>query len=96
MSENEPTVIYRKDYQVPDFLIKEVSLEFRLHEDDCVVRAKSVFERNPASGKRASELFLHGEGLELLSVARDGVELSPDQFVLSKKLQAFVISNILI
>ncbi|MCF8055178.1 MAG: aminopeptidase N [Desulfocapsa sp.] len=84
MSAKEQQIICRKDYQVPDFLISDLSLDFQLYEDACVVQAKSSFRRNPGAAKDGDEIFLNGENLELLSVAVDGNELVPDQYRLSE------------
>jgi aminopeptidase N len=84
MSDTKHSIIYRKDYQVPAFLISELSLDFILGESDCVVKAKSAFQENPAAAKSSSELFLNGENLELLSIALDGNELLPDQYRLAE------------
>jgi aminopeptidase N len=80
MTDKKHTAISRKDYQVPAYLISEVSLDFTLNESDCVVKAKSVFLRNPDATENSREIFLNGENLELLTVVMDGNELSPDQY----------------
>ena len=83
MSTRKHSTIYRKDYQVPDFLINELHLDFILSDKDCVVHAKTVFQKNPDSQVTSGDLFLHGQGLELLNIAVDGVELSSDNYQLT-------------
>ncbi len=85
MSNTEHSTIYRKDYRVPDFLITDLSLNFILGKKDCVVKAKSVFQRNQETKSNSSELFLNGENLELLFVAVDGSELPPSRYRLEEK-----------
>jgi aminopeptidase N len=85
MSNKEHSTIYRKEYQVPDFLINELYLDFLLGEDECVVKAKSVFRKNPDATESSTEIFLNGKNLELLSVAVDGNQLLPDQYRLEKE-----------
>lgn len=84
MSENEHAIIYRKEYQVPAFLVGELFLDFDLGEDDCVVQARSVFRKNPASSEVDNDIFLDGEELELLAILVDGKELLPQQYRLEK------------
>jgi aminopeptidase N len=85
MSDKEHSTIYRKDYQAPVFLISELYLDFLLGENDCVVKARSVFRKNPAAPESSNEILLNGENLELLSVAVDGNELLPHQYRLEKE-----------
>jgi len=81
MSDKKHSTIYRKDYQVPVFLINELQLDFLLSDQDCIVHAKTVFQKNPDSQETGGELFLNGQELELLSIAVDGVELSGDKYL---------------
>ncbi len=80
MTDKKHTSIHRKEYQVPVFLIEEVSLDFRLHDSECLVHAKTVFKRNRESQEQGGTLYLNGRDLELLHIAVDGVELSDDRF----------------
>ncbi|HID69638.1 MAG TPA: aminopeptidase N [Desulfobacterales bacterium] len=85
MSDNQHSTIYRKDYQVPVFLISELFLDFKLGENDSVVKAKSMFHRNPESAENCEDIVLNGENLELLSISVNGKELLPDQYNLDEK-----------
>ena len=80
MSTKKHSTIYRKDYQVPVFLVNELHLDCILSDKDCVVHAKTAFQKNPDSQETSGDLFLHGQELELLSIAVDGVELSSDKY----------------
>ncbi|MEN8198926.1 MAG: aminopeptidase N [Thermodesulfobacteriota bacterium] len=80
MANKKQPIIYRKDYQVPPYLIDEIHLDFSLGEKEAIVSARSSFHRNPDSKEGAGDLFLHGEELELLTIALDGEELSTDEY----------------
>ncbi|MFN2329936.1 MAG: aminopeptidase N [Chromatocurvus sp.] len=74
MRDAQPKAIFLKDYQPPDYLIPETRLHFELHEDHALVHARLRLVRRP--GSSATSLRLHGENLELLSVAIDGHTLA--------------------
>ena len=80
MTKIKHSVIHRKDYQVPPFLLRNVTLDFQLHETETIVTVKSEFYANPASVIDNPELFLNGEELELLKIVLDGKELAEDLF----------------
>ncbi len=84
MSELKHPAIYRKDYQAPSYLIDEIYLDFRLGEDDCVVKVKTVFRKNPDSEMNSRDIFLNGQELELLTIVVNGGELVSDQYRLDK------------
>ncbi len=83
MTETAHSTIYRKDYQVPPYLIDEINLTFILTDKECVVRALSSLRKNDAY-QGAAPLILDGQELELLSLAIDDQELSPDAYVKDK------------
>ncbi len=64
-----PAVKHRSDYQPPDWLVPEISLDFDLATDRTIVRVKMSVERN---GPHDRPLNLNGDGPKLLSVAVDG------------------------
>ncbi len=72
---------YRKDYQEPDYWIREVDLEFDLGEDLTLVRSRMQIERN-SSTEDGQALFLDGEGLEGRGFWIDGRELAADEWTL--------------
>ena len=107
MRDAQPGTIYLRDYQPPAYLINRTELLFQLHEDYTLVTSRLYMLRTgEVSG---SSLHLHGQQLELLSVAIDGVELEqgeyssdadslfiedvPDQFVLSSKTRILPQEN---
>ena len=77
MLRDTPSTVYLKDYQPPEFLIDQVSLRFDLGEEGTRVRSRLELRRNPAAESRSADLRLHGEQLELLSLALDGEPLAP-------------------
>ncbi len=70
--------VRRLDYRPPAFLIDRVDLEFDLAEDATEVASTLHLRRNPQADRDV--LVLDGEGLELLDVRLDGVELGADAF----------------
>jgi aminopeptidase N len=79
MNETAHATIYRKDYQVPPYLVDNISLTFVLSGKDCVVRALTSLRKNTAY-QGVVPLFLHEQELELLALAIDGKELSPQVY----------------
>ena len=74
-----PQSVLLADYQPPPFLVDSVDLAFELHETATIVRSRLAVRRNGGS----REMFLNGEALTLLSVARDGVALTLGQYRLA-------------
>jgi aminopeptidase N len=74
---NQPTRVYLKDYQAPDFTVHSVDIDFDLHEDFCRVRAKIELE----SLKIGAPLVLNGHKLDLRGLKMNQRELSPDEFI---------------
>ncbi|MCI0916196.1 aminopeptidase N [Pseudomonas stutzeri] len=75
MRTEQPKVIHLKDYQVPDYLIDETHLTFELYEDRTLVHAQLVMRRNPEAGTGLPRLQLHGQDLELISLALNDRQL---------------------
>ena len=67
-----PPVIFRADYQPPEWLVPDVALDFALGLDETQVTARLSVRRNPA-GSGAATLRLKGDGLTARTVAVDGV-----------------------
>ncbi|MFT5313382.1 MAG: aminopeptidase N, partial [Paraglaciecola sp.] len=65
MSDTIPTIKKRSDYQVPDFLIDHVTLEFHLDGANTRVRCTTEVKRN---GQHSRPLVLDGEQLSLCSL----------------------------
>lgn len=74
-------IIYRKDYQAPDFLIENVYLEFDLTEEFTVVKSKIEFYKN---NDKASDCVLLADELTFISVSMNGELLSVEDFILSE------------
>tara|TARA_R100000005_G_scaffold42382_2_gene19989 strand:+ start:11622 stop:14276 length:2655 start_codon:yes stop_codon:yes gene_type:complete len=81
MRNAQPGAIYLRDYQPPAFTIERTELAFDLHEDHALVTACLHIRRNPAA-PGGEPLELHGQQLELVSLAIDGRALSPDDYQL--------------
>ncbi|MGN2406787.1 aminopeptidase N [Pseudomonas syringae] len=100
MRTEQPTMIYLKDYQAPEYLIDETNLTFELFDDHSLVHAQLVMRRNPARGAGLPPLVLDGQHLELLSVNLDDVELTAvdyqlteDHLTLHPKAERFTVDS---
>ncbi len=82
MLRENPQTTYLKDYRPPAYLIDRVGLTVELGEEESRVRSRLELRRNPDSDERDAPLRLHGEELELLSLALDGRALSGDEYAL--------------
>ncbi len=71
MRTDTPQTIYLKDYKPYPFKIRTLDLNFDIHDGHTIVTAVSRVERLDSSAK---DVFLNGEGLELISVKIDGQE----------------------
>lgn len=79
-----PQTIYLKDYQVPNFLVAHVSLDFKLHPTATEVIATVLYQRNPL-GSRHAPLLLDGQNLELVAVKLDGKVLTTTEYQQSEQ-----------
>ncbi|MDX2274634.1 MAG: aminopeptidase N [Hyphomonadaceae bacterium] len=77
MREVDAVAVRLSDYQPPAYIIDEIALVFSLEPEATLVAAQSHVRRN---GGEAAPLALDGKRQELVSIAIDGVALSPDQF----------------
>jgi len=82
MLRDAPNAVFLKDYQPPEYLIDQVELCFELGEKVTEVHSRLHLRRNPKSDSESAALQLHGEQLELVSLALDGVELAKEAYVL--------------
>ena len=80
MRDANPQTIYLKDYTVPDYLIENVDLNFILDEQNTRVVSTLTMLKNPQSQIDNPALVLQGEGLDLISIAVDGVVLNNTQY----------------
>ena len=79
MKDAKPGTVYLKDYRRPAYLINRTELHFELREDYVLVSSRLHLLRDGSVAQDAS-LELHGHDLELLSLAIDSEELTPDQY----------------
>lgn len=82
-SDNNP-VIYRKDYQQPNFWVKSVSLGFMIEPEFTLVKSKIHFHHNTESSFHTLEL--NGIDLELLNISINGKKLSSDEYQLDSEI----------
>ncbi len=73
----QPKAIYLKDYKPFPFKVHNLYLNFDIHDGYTVVTSRALYERTNNS---TSDIFLHGEDLELLELKIDG-ELFSDYTV---------------
>ena len=92
MRDAQPKTIYLDDYQVPEFLIDNTDLDFKLESTSTLVSAELTMRRNPESIEQQSALVLHGQELQLERVCLDGVELSADQYTVDD--ETLTIANV--
>lgn len=78
MRTETPVTLYLKDYAPPAWWVDSVDLHVAIRDDHAEVRSRLACRRNPPA--QASPLVLDGEGLQLLSVTRDGVALEPTRY----------------
>jgi aminopeptidase N len=69
-----------QDYRPPDWLVETVALDVSLHPTETRVRASMTLKPNATGGAPAS-VVLDGDGLQLVSVAIDGVPLPAEHYV---------------
>jgi aminopeptidase N len=77
MGNKQPVTIHRGDYAPPAFLVDQVDLAFDLDPQQTRVTSTVTYRRNPVGSGRFE---LHGDGLELISAALDGVPLATDRY----------------
>ena len=86
MSHIHPPVIRLQDYQVPEYLIETVDLEFELGEESTLVKSRLAMHVNSASKHVSKDLVLQGEDLQLKAVILDGKVLSASQYTVTPEL----------
>lgn len=83
MSDLQAQTIYLKDYQVPEYLVDTIDLNFILDAEQTRVVSRLVVLTNPESKLKNAALELFGEDLNLVSIALDGITLTESQYSLS-------------
>ncbi len=76
----QPKAIQLKDYQPPEYLIDRTELHFDLQADKTRVTSTLKLRRNPDHSAGGNDLALHGQDIELVSVAIDGRALKDDEY----------------
>lgn len=93
MNAQEPKLTYRKEYQLPAYLVDAMALKFELYEDHTLVENQLSIHANPAVARSNTPLVLQGEKLELLLIEQDGRRLSPEEYQLTDK--ELILSSVL-
>jgi aminopeptidase N len=80
-----PATVRRLAYRPPEYLVDTIDLAFDLDAEATVVTATLAYRRNPVSAGAAivPPLVLDGEQQKDVSVALDGVALTPEAWTLS-------------
>ncbi len=81
MRTDEPRAIHLADYKAPEFRIRTVHLDFTLSPEATRVTSRLEIARQTGSGP----LVLAGESQKLLSIALDGRQLSPGEYLVDDK-----------
>lgn len=81
MRDAQPGTIFLKDYRPPAYLINRTELTVQLFEDYALVSSRLHLLRDPAADGYALEL--HGQELELLSLAIDGKALTAEDYTVT-------------
>ena len=75
-NDTAPQPVLLANYLPPPFQVDTVDLAFELLETATIVRSRIAVRRAGTS----DAMFLNGDALTLLSVSRDGVTLTPEQY----------------
>lgn len=73
-----PKETFLSDYQVPNYLVDQISLHFDLSAQETKVRSVLSMRKNPDG--TGDECILDGEQLELISIKLDGRQLSGNEY----------------
>ena len=92
MTKETPQPIFLRDYQVPDFLIETVDLQFELSEERTLVKSKLSIKRNPKSEKNNQRLVLNGEELKLISIKLNGQPVENKNYTITNNLM--IVSHV--
>ncbi len=83
MPKDQPTAIHRQDYTPPDYRIETVDLELDLEPSSTRVKARLAITAAHDRSGGIRPLVLHGDALELVSVALDGRVLGAGDYALT-------------
>lgn len=84
MRDTQPPTIFLKDYQPPDFLIDKTALIIDLNEEVTSVTSTLHLRRNPQVATDRP-LKLHGQNLDLASVAVDNKPIHSEDYQLNEE-----------
>ena len=87
----QPQTTYLKDYQQPDYYVRQVDMTFELDAAETVVTSTLKMERNKKMGGNVP-LVLNGQLLELLSVRIDDKEITNSDYILSD--ETLTVNNV--
>ena len=90
MKTEEHKTTYLSDYKPTDYVLSTTELDVVFQPDEMDIKAKLAFALRDGA-QPGSPLILHGEHLELLSVAIDGRALEKSEYEVSEK--ALTIAN---
>ncbi len=91
MKIDQPVAIYRKDYRPFPYEIAKLDLTFQLFDDKTIVKASALYKNTASGDGSPSDLYLYGEGLELVCISVDDVVLTEGQYKVEEK--GLTISN---
>ena len=91
MRDAQPGTVLLEDYRPPDYLINRTELHFDLHEDHVLVTSRLHMLRC-SEVPQDCPLVLHGQGMDLIAVALDGVPIQPEDYVQSA--DSLIVSNV--
>lgn len=74
MRTDTPKTIYLKDYKPYPFNVQNIDLEFQIYDDKTIVTATTRYKSKGGS----DDLVLNGEALTLVSIKKDGQDVTPD------------------
>ncbi|MFA5951313.1 MAG: aminopeptidase N [Hyphomicrobium sp.] len=83
MKTDTPRPIRLRDYRPPAYFITHVDLDFSLHSEQTLVRAKLSVRLNGEAAKAGAPLVLDGEQLELREILIDGKALQSKDYRLA-------------
>jgi aminopeptidase N len=82
MRDAQPGTVFLKDYRPPEFLINRTELYFDLHEDHALVSSRLHMLRS-SEAEAGVPLELHGQDMDLVSLAVDGEPVQPADYSLT-------------
>jgi aminopeptidase N len=84
MKADSNPVIYRKDYQPPNYWVKTMNLALMIEPEFTLVKSRIRFDINPAIANNTLEL--NGVDLELMRITIDGRKLDESEYTVDDEL----------